>query len=172
MKFPITPRGYERLKEELREAKAERPRLAQVILEAREQGDLSENAEYHAAKERQGFLEGRIRDLEAKIGLAQVIDPAKLSGDRVVFGATVTLEDADSGERVRYTIVGEDESDVKLGLISVTSPVARALINHSVDDQVRIKVPGGVRSYVIAAVSFEPARAPTATGDSGDTAGA
>jgi transcription elongation factor GreA len=156
MKFPMTPRGYEKLKEELREAKAERPRLAQVILEAREQGDISENAEYHAAKERQGFLEGRIRDLEAKIGLAQVIDPRKLAGDRVVFGATVDLEAADSGDRVRYTIVGEDESDAKLGLISITSPVARALLNHTVGDEVNVKVPGGLRTYEIVAVCFVP----------------
>jgi len=154
MKFPITPRGYERLKEELREAKAERPRLSQEILEAREKGDISENAEYHAAKERQAFLEGRIRDLEAKIGLADVIDPAKLRGDRVVFGASVTLADSDSGEKVRYTIVGDEESDVKLGLISISSPVARALINRSVGDEVKIKTPGGVRGYEIEAVSF------------------
>ena len=155
MKFPMTPRGYEKLKEDLREAKAERPRLAQVILEAREQGDITENAEFHAAKERQAFLEGRIRDLEARIGMAQVIDPSKLSGERVVFGATVDLA-ADSGERTRYTIVGEDEADAKLGLISITSPLARALVSHSAGDGVSVKVPGGLRTYEIVAVSFLP----------------
>jgi transcription elongation factor GreA len=153
MKYPMTPRGYERLKDELREAKAERPRLAQIILEAREQGDISENAEYHAAKERQSFLEGRIRDLESKIGQAQVIDPAKLGGERVVFGATVHLQDA-NGERARYTIVGEDESDAKQGLISITSPVARALLNHSVGDAIDVRAPGGQRSYEIIDVTF------------------
>lgn len=156
MKYPMTPRGYEKLKEELREAKAERPRLADIILEAREHGDISENAEYHAAKERQSFLEGRIRDLEAKIGLADVIDPARLSGDRIVFGATVQLEDSDSGEKSRYTIVGDDESDVKSGRISISSPVARALINHSVGDEVHVKVPGGMKVYEVMKVSFEP----------------
>jgi transcription elongation factor GreA len=153
MKYPMTPRGYERLKDELREAKAERPRLSQIILEAREQGDISENAEYHAAKERQGFLEGRIRDLEAKIGQAEVIDPAKLSGGRVVFGATVHLQDA-NGETARYTIVGEDESDAKQGRISITSPVARALLSHSVGDEISVKAPGGLRSYEIISVTF------------------
>jgi len=125
-----------------------------VILEAREQGDITENAEYHAAKERQAFLEGRIRDLEARIGMAQVIDPSKLSGDRVVFGATVDLQAADSGERTRYTIVGEDEADAKLGLLSISSPLARALVNHSAGDEVSVKVPGGLRTYEIVAVSF------------------
>ena len=126
-----------------------------MILEAREHGDITENAEYHAAKERQAFLEGRIRDLEARIGMAQVIDTSKLSGDRVVFGATVDLQ-ADSGERTRYTIVGEDEADAKLGLLSIASPLARALVNHSVGDEVSVKVPGGVRTYEIVAVSFHP----------------
>jgi transcription elongation factor GreA len=152
--YPMTPKGLEKLREELRLAKAERPRLAQVILEAREHGDLSENAEYHAAKERQSFLEGRIRDLEAKIGQAEVIDPSRLQGDRVVFGATVTLEDGDSGEEVQYTIVGDDEADAKQGRISISSPVARALIGHTVGDEVKVKVPGGLRTYEIADVSF------------------
>jgi transcription elongation factor GreA len=154
MAFPMTPRGYEKLKEELRECKAERPRLADTILEAREHGDISENAEFHAAKERQSFLEGRIRDLEAKIGMAQVIDPAKLKGDRVVFGATVKLADVNSGEQAIYSIVGDDESNVKKGLISISSPVARALINHSVGEEVIVKVPGGQRSYEIVKISF------------------
>ncbi len=154
MKFPMTPQGYEKLKEELVKCKAERPRLSEKILEAREQGDISENAEYKAAKERQGFLEGRIRDLEAKIGMADVIDPKRLSGDRVVFGATVTLQDSSSGETVRYTIVGEDESDVKAGLVSVTSPIARALLTHGEGDEVQVRAPGGVRHYEIIKVTF------------------
>ncbi len=155
----MTPRGYEKLKEELRECKAERPRLADVILEAREHGDLSENAEYHAAKERQAFLEGRIRELQAKIAQAQVIDPARLSGDRVVFGATVKLADSESGEMQEYTIVGEDESDVKRGLISITSPMARALLNHEQGEEISVKTPKGPRSYEIVAVSFRPLEA-------------
>jgi len=154
MKYPMTPQGYEKLKEELRSCKAERPRLADIILEAREHGDLSENAEYHAAKERQGFLEARIRELEAKIGQAEVIDPTRLSGDRVVFGATVVLGDADSGERVTYTIVGEDESDVKQGLISVASPMARALLNHGEGEEVQVRAPGGTRIYEVVSVTF------------------
>jgi len=152
--YPMTPKGLEKLREELRLARAERPKLAQTILEAREHGDLSENAEYHAAKERQSFLEGRIRELEAKIGQAEVIDPSKLRGDRVVFGATVTLADGDSGEEVQYTIVGDDEADAKQGRISISSPVARALIGHTVGDEVKVKVPGGLRTYEIADVFF------------------
>jgi transcription elongation factor GreA len=154
MKYPMTPQGYEKLKEELRQTRAERPKLAQIIEEAREHGDLSENAEYHAAKERQSFIEGKIMELEAKIGQAEVIDPAKLSGERVVFGATVTLEDANSGDENTYTIVGEDESDVKQGRISIASPMARALINHNVGDEVRVKVPGGIRTFEIVDVTF------------------
>jgi transcription elongation factor GreA len=150
----MTPAGYEKLKEELRECRAERPRLALVIEEAREHGDLSENAEYHAAKEKQSFLEGRIRDLEAKIGMADVIDPTKLKGDKVVFGATVTLADVETDDEVSYTIVGDDESDVKQGMISISSPVARALIRHEVGDEVRVKVPGGLRTFEIVNVSF------------------
>jgi transcription elongation factor GreA len=154
MKFPMTPKGYEKLKEELRQCKAERPRLALIIEEARELGDLSENAEYHAAKERQSFLEGRIRDLEAKVGQAEVIDPAKLSGEKVVFGATVSLVDVDTEDEVKYTIVGEDESDVKLGLISISSPVARALLQHAIGEEVKVKVPGGMRTFEIVNISF------------------
>lgn len=154
MKVPMTPRGYARLKEELRQCKAERPRLSEVILVARELGDLSENAEYHAAKERQGFLEGRIRDLESKLALSEVIDPAKLSGERVVFGATVKIEDSESGEASVYTIVGNDESDAKQGLISINSPLARALVNHTIGDEVTVRAPGGPRNYEIVDVSF------------------
>jgi transcription elongation factor GreA len=154
MKYPMTPEGLAKLREELRECKAERPRLADVILAARELGDLSENAEYHAAKEKQAFLEGRIIELEAKIGQAEVIDPSRLSGDKVVFGATVTLADVDSGDESAYTIVGEDEADVKQRRISITSPVARALIGHLVGDEVKVKTPGGIREYEIVDVSF------------------
>jgi len=155
MKFPMTPKGLDKLKVELRECKAERPRLADVILAARELGDISENAEYHAAKERQAFLEGRIIELEAKIGQAQVIDPTKLKGQKVVFGATVTLADSDSGDEMVYSIVGEDEADVKRQLISITSPVARALIGHSVGEEVKVKTPGGLREYEIIDVAFK-----------------
>ena len=155
MKFPMTPKGLDKLRVELRECKAERPRLADVILAARELGDISENAEYHAAKERQAFLEGRISELEAKIGQAQVIDPTRLKGEKVVFGATVTLADADSGEEAVYSIVGEDEADVKKQLISITSPVARALIGHSAGEEVKVKTPGGLREYEIIDVTFK-----------------
>lgn len=154
MKFPMTPKGLDKLREELRQCKAERPRLADVILAARELGDISENAEYHAAKERQAFLEGRISELESKIGQAQVIDPTKLKGDKVVFGATVTLADVDSGDEMRYTIVGDDEADVKQRLISISSPVARAIIGHSVGEEVKVKTPGGLREYEIVDVTF------------------
>jgi transcription elongation factor GreA len=154
MKYPMTPKGYKKLKEELRECKAYRPKLADIILEAREHGDLSENAEYHAAKEKQSFLEGRIIELEAKIGQANVINPAKLSGEKVVFGATVSMEDVDSGDKTVYTIVGEDEADVKEGLISITSPLARALIGHEIGDEVSVKAPGGMKYYEIANVTF------------------
>lgn len=154
MRVPMTPRGYARLKEELRQCKAERPRLSEIILAARELGDLSENAEYHAAKERQGFLEGRIRELESKLALSNVIDPSKLSGERVVFGATVKVEDADSGEQAVYTIVGDDESDAKQGLISISSPLARALVNHTIGDEVTVRAPGGARNYEIVDVAF------------------
>lgn len=154
MKFPMTPTGFQKLKDELRECKAYRPKLADIILEAREHGDLSENAEYHAAKEKQSFLEGRMIDLEAKIGQANVIDPAKLSGDKVVFGATVKLADVDTDEESSYSIVGEDESDVKAGMISITSPVARALIGHAIGDEVTVRVPGGTKMYEVVDVSF------------------
>jgi transcription elongation factor GreA len=154
MKIPMTPRGHERLKTELRECKAERPRLADVILAARELGDLSENAEYHAAKEKQGFLEARIRELESKLAQAEVIDPSKLRGDKVMFGATVRLADADSSEEKRYTIVGDDEANVKAGLISISSPVARALIGRQAGDEVTVKAPGGARCYEILSVDF------------------
>lgn len=150
----MTPRGHLALKKELRECKAERPKLAEIILAARELGDISENADYDAAKERQAFLEGRIIELESKIAQADVIDPGSLSGDRVVFGATVELEEVESGEATKYQIVGEDEADVKNGMISITSPLARALLKHEVGDEVVVNVPGGKRTYEIINVSF------------------
>jgi len=155
MRFPMTPRGWAALKAELRECHAEGPRLAEVILAARELGDISENADYDAAKDRQAFLEGRIIELQSKIAQADIIDPATLSGDRAVFGAVVDVEEIDSGERATYQIVGEFEADVKQGLISITSPLARALIGHEAGDEVTVKVPGGTRIYEIVDVSFK-----------------
>jgi transcription elongation factor GreA len=132
----------------------ERPSVIQAISEAREHGDLSENAEYHAAKERQAFIEGRLADLEDKIARAQVIDVSKLSGKQVKFGATVNLLDEDSGEKSKYKIVGEDESDVSAGKISVTSPIARALIGKEEGDVVEVMAPGGAKSYEIIKVKY------------------
>ena len=157
-KFPMTPRGHARLKEELAQLKAERPRISKLIEEARGHGDLSENADYDAAKEKQGLTEARIREVETKLALANVIDPAKLSGDKVVFGATVTLSDAESGEALTYTIVGEDEADIKAGRIAITAPVARALIGKEVGDTARVKTPKGGREVEIVAIRFEPAQ--------------
>ena len=154
--IPITARGAERLKTELNRLKAvDRPTVIQAIKEAREKGDLSENAEYDAARERQGFIEGRIQELEGKLSSLQIIDPAAVdAGDRIVFGATVELEEPDSGTRVRYQIVGDDEADIKEGLISVSSPIARALIGRSVGDVARVAAPGGNREYEILDVSY------------------
>ena len=157
-KYPMTPRCLTKLRKELRYQKSQRPVIADVILEARELGDLSENAEYHAAKEKQGLMAARIRELEARISLAEVIDPSRLSGDRVVFGAAVEVEDVNSGEATKYIIVGEDESDAKAGFISITSPLARGLINHREGDEIRVKVPGGMRTYEIVGVSFDWAK--------------
>ncbi len=154
--IPITKRGAEKLKEELHRLKTvDRPWVINAIAEARAQGDLSENAEYDAAKDRQGFIEGRIQEIEGKLSAAQVIDPAALdAGGRVVFGATVELEDEDSGEAVTYQIVGEDEADLKQGLINVSSPIARALIGKEEGDTAEVQAPGGVRRYEIVAVSY------------------
>ncbi len=154
-RFPMTPRGQQNLKDELRRLKEERPRISREIEEARGHGDLSENAEYHAAKEKQGHVEARIRELEGKLALAQVIDPATLSGTKVVFGATVTLADTDTDEEVVYRIVGEDESDIKQGLISVKAPLARAMIGRELGDSVRLKTAKGTREYEITEVKFE-----------------
>lgn len=158
MKIPMTKKGYERLRSELeRLIKNERPKILSEIAEARSHGDLSENAEYHAAKERQGFIEGRIKELETKLADAQVIDTAKLKGDRVVFGATVTLLDLNDEARKKYTLVGQDESDLKIGKISVHSPVGRALINRSVGDTVEIHTPARRLEYEILEIRFEEA---------------
>ena len=154
--IPITKRGAEKLKAELHDLKTvQRPWVINAIAEARAQGDLSENAEYDAAKDRQGFIEGRIRELEGKLSAAQIIDPAALdAGGKVVFGATVELEDEDSGDTVRYQIVGEDEADLKLGLINSSSPIARALIGKEEGDTAEVQAPGGVRRYEVIAVSY------------------
>jgi transcription elongation factor GreA len=154
----MTPKGHQTLKDELKRLKdVERPRTVKLIEEARGHGDLSENADYDAAKERQGFIEARIRELETKLAFANVIDPAKLSGDKVVFGATVTVADTESGEKQTYTIVGEDEADIKAGRISITAPVARAMIGRSVGDAVRVKTPKGLRELEVVKVSFDAA---------------
>lgn len=154
--IPLTTRGAEKLKAELHRLKTvERHAVIQAIAEARAQGDLSENAEYDAAKDRQGFIEGRILELEGKLAAAQVIDPAGLdAGGRVVFGATVDLEDEDSGTRVTYQIVGDDEADLKLGLISISSPIARALIGKLAGDVAEVQAPGGLRHWEVVGVRY------------------
>lgn len=154
--LPITKRGAEKLKAELHRLKTvERPAVITAIAEARAQGDLSENAEYDAAKDRQGFVEGRIQEIEGKLSAAQVIDPSEVdAGGKVVFGSTVELEDEESGDRVTYQIVGEDEADLKLGLINVSSPIARALIGKEEGDTAEVQAPGGLRRYEIISVSY------------------
>ncbi len=156
-KTPITLRGAELLRKELHRLKTvDRPNVVAAIAEARSHGDLSENAEYDAAKERQGFIEGRIAEVEGKLSNAQIIDPAALDADgRVVFGATVDLEDADSGQKVTYQIVGDDEADLKQGKISLSSPVARALIGKYAGDVAEVQTPGGKREYEILDVKYE-----------------
>src|SRR4051812_32634439 len=153
---PITKRGAELLKEELQRLKSkDRPAVINAISEARAQGDLSENAEYDAAKERQSFIEGRIADLEGKLGAAQIIDPALLDADgRIVFGSTVDLEDLDSDEKVTYQIVGVDEADIKQNKVSVTSPIARALIGKHAGDTVQVEAPSGIREYEVLDVRY------------------
>ncbi len=151
----MTPEGHAALKETLKDKKAEVLRLAKAIGEAAEEGDLKENAEYHAARERQGIVKAQVDEIEDKLARAEVIDTTGMSGDRVAFGAWVTLEDVDQGGEVTYRIVGADESDVDKGLISVTSPIARALINRETGDDVKVKTPGGVRSYEIVEVSWK-----------------
>ncbi|KTT23191.1 transcription elongation factor GreA [Pseudacidovorax intermedius] len=154
--IPITKRGAEKLREELHRLKTvERPSVINAIAEARAQGDLSENADYDAAKDRQGFIEGRIQEIEGKLSAAQVIDPSEIDGGgKVVFGATVELEEESSGDTVRYQIVGEDEADLKQGLINISSPIARALIGKEEGDVAEVQAPGGVKRYEIVGVSY------------------
>lgn len=156
-KNPITPEGHAKLREELQNLRSvERPRVVQMIATAREHGDLSENAEYHAAREKQSFIEGRIKDLEAKLALAEVIDPSKLSGERIAFGATVKLMNTKTEDEVTYQIVGADEADVDHGRISILSPLARSLLGKEVGDEVRMPAAGGPpRVYEVLAVEFK-----------------
>lgn len=155
-KTPMTVAGAEKLKAELQRLKTvERPRIIQAIAEARSHGDLSENAEYHAAKEQQGFIEGRIAELEGKLATAQIIDPKTVNADgRVVFGATLNLMDEEAGAEVTYQIVGDHEADIAQGMISISSPIARALIGKEQGDVVEVQVPGGVRTYEILAIRY------------------
>jgi transcription elongation factor GreA len=156
-KVPLTVKGAEKLREELHRLKTvDRPWVIGAIAEARAHGDLSENAEYDAAKERQGFIEGRIQEVEGKLSHAQIIDPSLLDADgRCVFGATLDLEDQDSGEAVTYQIVGEDEADIKSGKVSVNSPLARALIGKYAGDIAQVQTPGGIREYEVIDVRYE-----------------
>ena len=152
----MTPVGYERMAAELKQLKTiERPAIIQAISEAREHGDLSENAEYHAARERQSFIEGRVLELEDKISRAEVIDSSKLTGKTIRFGATVTLADEDTDEQSTYTIVGTDESNIAEGFLSVTAPLARALIGKEPGDSVEVTTPGGHKSYEIMKVAYK-----------------
>ena len=153
-KIPITRKGAAALEEELKHLKSvERPSVIQAIAEAREHGDLSENAEYHSAREKQSFIEGRIKELEGLLGRAEVIDPAKLSGP-IKFGATVTIVDEDTDEEKTYQIVGEPEADLERGLLNIRSPIARALIGKEEGDSVEVKTPGGDRSYEVVGVKY------------------
>jgi transcription elongation factor GreA len=154
--IPITKRGAEKLRDELQRLKTvDRPAIITAIADARAQGDLSENADYDAAKERQGWIEGRIKQIEGMLSNAQVIDPSELdAGGRVVFGSTVELEDEHTGEALKYQIVGEDEADLKLGLVNVSSPIARALIGKEEGDTAEVQAPGGVKRYEIVGVSY------------------
>jgi transcription elongation factor GreA len=157
MKHPMTIAGAERLRAELQRLKTvERPAMSRALAEARGHGDLSENADYDAAKERQGMIEARVRDIEAKLAHAHIVDPAAIdAGGKAVFGATVDLEDQDSGAKVSYQIVGDDEADIKHGKISVSSPIARALIGKAEGDAVEVQAPGGVREFEVLAVRYE-----------------
>ena len=154
-KIPMTPKGLDALNGELKQLKSvERPAIIKAIAEAREHGDLSENAEYHAAKEKQSFIEGRVAELEDKLARAEVIDISQLSGTKVRFGATVTLIDVESEAESTYKIVGEDEANVAHGKISITSPIARALIGKDEGDEAEVAAPGGARAYEIAGVEY------------------
>ena len=154
-KFPMTLGGFRAIEEEIKRLKTvERPEVVRAIAEARSHGDLSENAEYHAAKERQSFIEGRLAELEDKLSRAEVIDPTKLSGSQIKFGAIVELADEDTDEESTYQIVGEHESDIKNGLLSISAPLARALIGKTVGDSVEVTTPGGTKSYEVIKVQF------------------
>ena len=154
-KFPITSQGFEQIEIELKNLKSiERPSIIKSIAEAREHGDLSENAEYHAAKEKQSFIEGRIADLESKISRAEVINTKKLKGNKIIFGATVTLGDMDSKKNIIYQIVGTEEADVENGKISISSPLAKALLGKKIDDTVEVYSPGGSKEYEIEDIKF------------------
>ncbi|MDP9150838.1 MAG: transcription elongation factor GreA [Myxococcota bacterium] len=154
-KNPITPEGAAKLREELIQLKSvERPAVIQAIATAREHGDLKENAEYHAARDKQSFIEGRIKELDDKLSRAEVIDPSKLAGDRVAFGAIIKLANVDTGEEATYRILGADEADLAKGSISVTSPLARSLIGKRVGDEVKMRMPGGERTYEVLDVTF------------------
>lgn len=150
----MTPKGAKKLKEELQRLKEERPKISKDIETAREHGDLKENAEYHAAKERQGMVEAQIKDIEAKLALSEIIDPAKLTGDRIRFGATVTLSNVDTDEELRYQIVGADEADIDEGTISISAPLARALIGKEPGDEVRVTMPAGQRIFEVVEVEY------------------
>jgi transcription elongation factor GreA len=154
---PMTMRGAEALRNELKKLKSDsRPNVIKAIAEARAHGDLSENAEYHAAREQQGFIEGRIKEIETKLSTAEIIDTSKLTNTgKVVFGAVIELEDQEGAHRVTYQVVGEDEADIRAGRISITSPIARAIVGKSEGDVVDVAAPGGIRSYEIVAVKYE-----------------
>lgn len=155
-KLPMTPEGYKKLQEKLKYLKSvERPKSVKAIEEARGHGDLSENAEYDAAKNHQGHLNRQIMEIETFLSLAQIIDPSKLEGDRIVFGATVKLHDIDSDEEVEYQIVGAHESDISSGKISIESPIARAMIGKTEGDEVKVKAPNGIRTYEVLEISFK-----------------
>lgn len=154
--IPMTEESYQSLQEELKNlVRVERPKVVQDIAEARSHGDLSENAEYDAAKDRQGFVEGRIKELGDKVARAQVINPATIDSDKIVFGATVTMIDVDTDVEVTYQLVGEDEADIKLGKISVSSPVGRAMIGHECDEEISVRVPSGTKVYEIINIEYK-----------------
>ena len=155
-KIPMTPGGLVTLEDELKNLKQiERPAVIRAIAEAREHGDLSENAEYHAARERQSFIEGRVKEIEDKLARAEIIDPAKLAGSRIAFGATIRVQNTSTEEEATYRILGADEADVNTGILSVTSPLARSLLGKEVGDEVKVRMPGGDRVYEILEVSFK-----------------
>ena len=155
-KVPMTQAGYDQLNEELKVLKfKERPEIVAAIEEARAHGDLSENAEYHSAKERQSFIEGRIIELEDATSRAQVVDPSTLSGDKVIFGATVVVADEETGNETTYSIVGKHEADIKKGLISIESPIARAMIGKKAGDEFEFQAPAGIKNYVVVSVTFK-----------------